>query len=194
MGQWLSVGVTLNLLGYDVWMFDWRGFGSSQDFATDKDLLYHSEYLLDFGAVLGHVATVRNRPVDVLALSMGTIITGEHLRQYPGNKSLIRSCIMDGFVTDPSETVRILNEDSGKSVRLPSTPQLLSPGFRPQDISVPILLIHATEDTVSPRRLLEPLTASPLVTLREFDCKHLQAAFTHTEEYFTALDTFLKAH
>lgn len=57
-----------------------------------------------------------------------------------------------------------------------------------------MLLIHATEDTVSPRRLLKPLTASPLVTLREFDCKHLQAAFTHTEEYFTALDTFLKAH
>ena len=57
-----------------------------------------------------------------------------------------------------------------------------------------MLLIHATEDTVSPRRLLEPLTASPLVTLLEFDCKHLQAAFTHTEEYFTTLDTFLKAH
>ena len=75
-----------------------------------------------------------------------------------------------------------------------SAPRTSPPGFRPQDISVPMLLIHATEDTVSPRRLLEPLTVSPLVTLREFDCKHLQAAFTHTEEYFTALDTFLKAH
>lgn len=93
MGQWLSVGVTLNLLGYDVWMFD----------------------------------------------------AGEHLRQYPGNKSLIRSCIMDGFVTDPSETVRIL-------------------------------------------------TADTRVTLKEFDCRHLQAAFTHTEDYFTAIDAFLKAH
>ena len=102
-------------------------------------------YKLDFGAVLGHVATVRDRPVDVLALSMGTIITGEHLRQYPGNKSLIRSCIMDGFVTDPSETVRIL-------------------------------------------------TADTRVTLKEFDCRHLQAAFTYTEEYFTAIDDFLKAH
>ena len=122
---------------------------------------------------------------------------------------------MDGFISDPAESVRILNggnkSDSGstgngsdngkaansgsdgKSVQLPATP-LLSPGFRPQDISVPMLLFHATEDTVSPRRLLEPLTASPLVTLREFDCKHLQAAFTHTEEYFTALDTFLKTH
>ena len=80
MGQWLSVGATLNLLGYDVWMFD----------------------------------------------------AGEHLRQYPGNKSLIRSCIMDGFVTDPSETVRILTAPAG--------------------------------------------------------------AFTYTEEYFTAIDDFLKAH
>ena len=93
MGQWLSVGVTLNLLGYDLWMFD----------------------------------------------------AGEHLRQYPGNKSLIRSCIMDGFVTDPSKTVRIL-------------------------------------------------TADTRVTLKEFDCRHLQAAFTHTEDYFTAIDAFLKAH
>ena len=151
-------------------------------------------YKLDFGAVLGHVATVRDRPVDVLALSMGTIITGEHLRQYPGNKSLIRSCIMDGFVTDPSETVRILNEDSGKSVRLPSAPQLLSPGFSPKDVSLPMLLIHATGDTVSPLRLLLPLTTDTRVTLKEFDCRHLQAAFTHTEDYFTAIDAFLKAH
>ena len=174
-------------------MFDYRGFGGSQDFATDRDMLYHSEYLRDFGAVLEHVAVLRDRSVDVLAFSMGTIMVGEHLRQYPGRKSLIRSCVMDGFISDPAESVRILNGDNEKSVRLPATP-LLSPGFRPQDISVPMLLIHATEDTVSPRRLLEPLTASPLVTLREFDCKHLQAAFTHTEEYFTALDTFLKAH
>ena len=177
MGQWLGIGATLCFLGYDVWMFDYRGFGGSQDFATDRDMLYHSEYLRD-----------------------GTIMVGEHLRQYPGRKSLIRSCVMDGFISDPAESVRILNGDNdngsgsdGKSVQLPATP-LLSPGFRPQDISVPMLLIHATEDTVSPRRLLEPLTTSPLVTLREFDCKHLQAAFTHTEEYFTALDTFLKAH
>ena len=200
MGQWLGIGATLCFLGYDVWMFDWRGFGGSQDFATDRDMLYHSEYLRDFGAVLEHVAVLRDRPVDVLAFSMGTIMVGEHLRQYPGRKSLIRSCVMDGFISDPAESVRILNGGNdngsgsdGKSVHLPATP-LLSPGFRPQDISVPMLLIHATEDTVSPRRLLEPLTASPLVTLREFDCKHLQAAFTHTEEYFTALDTFLKAH
>ena len=101
---------------------------------------------------------------------------------------------MDGFVTDPSETVRILNEDSGKSVRLPSAPQLLSPGFNSKDVSLPMLLIHATGDTVSPLRLLLPLTADTRVTLKEFDCRHLQAAFTHTEEYFTALDTFLKAH
>ena len=95
---------------------------------------------------------------------------------------------MDGFISDPAESIRILNGNNdndngsgssgngndngkaansgsdGKSVRLPATP-LLSPGFRPQDISVPMLLIHATEDTVSPRHLLEPLTASPLVTL-----------------------------
>ncbi len=200
MGQWLGIGATLCFLDYDVWMFDYRGFGGSQDFATDRDMLYHSEYLRDFGAVLEHVAVLRDRPVDVLAFSMGTIMVGEHLRQYPGRKSLIRSCVMDGFISDPAESVRILNGGNdngsgsdGKSVHLPAT-SLLSPGFRPQDISVPMLLIHATEDTVSPRRLLEPLTASPLVTLREFDCKHLQAAFTHTEEYFTALDTFLKAH
>lgn len=94
--------------------------------------------------------------------------------------------------TDPSETVRVLNEDSGKSVRLPSAPQLLSPGFNSKDISLPMLLIHATEDTVSPLRL--PLTADTRVTLKEFDCRHLQAAFTHTEDYFTAIDAFLKAH
>ena len=40
MGQWLGIGATLCFLGYDVWMFDYRGFGGSQDFATDRDMLY----------------------------------------------------------------------------------------------------------------------------------------------------------
>ncbi len=135
MGQWLGIGATLCFLGYDVWMFDYRGFGGSQDFATDRDILYHSEYLRDFWAVLEHVAVLRDRPVDVLAFSMGTIMVGEHLRQYPGRKSLIRSCVMDGFISDPAESVRILNGGNdngsgsdGKSVQLPATP-LLSPGF-----------------------------------------------------------------
>ena len=148
MGQWLGIGATLCFLGYDVWMFDYRGFGGSQDFATDRDMLYHSEYLRDFGVVLEHVAVLRDRPVDVLAFSMGTIMVGEHLRQYPGRKSLIRSCVMDGFISDPAESVRILNGDNGndngsgssgngsdngkaansgsdgKSVQLPATPLL----------------------------------------------------------------------
>ena len=67
-------------------------------------MLYHSEYLRDFGAVLEHVAVLRDRPVDVLAFSMGTIMVGEHLRQYPGRKSLIRSCVMDGFISDPASS------------------------------------------------------------------------------------------
>lgn len=57
-----------------------------------------------------------------------------------------------------------------------------------------MLLIHATGDTVCPLRLLLPLTTDTRVTLKEFDCRHLQAAFTHTEDYFTAIDAFLKAH
>ena len=120
MGQWLGIGATLCFLGYDVC----------------------------FGAVLEHVAVLRDRPVDVLAFSMGTIMVGEHLRQYPGRKSLIRSCVMDGFISDPAESVRILNGDNGndngsgssgngsdngkaansgsdgKSVQLPATPLL----------------------------------------------------------------------
>ena len=62
MGQWLGIGATLCFLGYDVWMFDYRGFGGSQDFATDQDMLYHSEYLRDFGAVLEHIAVLRDPP------------------------------------------------------------------------------------------------------------------------------------
>ena len=96
--------------------------------------------------------------------------------------------------TDPSETVRILNEDSGKSVRLPSAPPRLSPGFQSKDSALPMLLIQPTGVTVSPLRLLLPRTADTRVTLQKFDCRHLQAAFTHTEDYFTAIDAFLKAH
>ena len=96
-------------------------------------------YELDFGAVLGHVATVRNRPVRD-------------------------------------------SKNPERGQRQVSTPPLRTAAA------------FSRLQFVSPLRLLLPLTADTRVTLKEFDCRHLQAAFTHTEDYFTAIDAFLKAH
>ena len=144
MGQWLGIGATLCFLGYDVWMFDYRGFGGSQD-STTASICGISGQSWNISPSSG---TGRWTCWHSLAFSMGTIMVGEHLRQYPGRKSLIRSCIMDGFSSDPAESVRILNGDNdngsgsdgngsdngkaansgsdGKSVRLPATPLLSS--------------------------------------------------------------------
>lgn len=47
MGDWLYLGLYLQAYGLDVWMYDYRGFGQSDDFAIVKAQLFHTEFVKD---------------------------------------------------------------------------------------------------------------------------------------------------
>lgn len=57
MGDWLYLGLYLQAYGLDVWMYDYRGFGESEDFTIVQNQLFHLEFIDDLAAVCEHVHT-----------------------------------------------------------------------------------------------------------------------------------------
>lgn len=99
--------------GLRVIAFDYRGFGSSSDFAINKDFLFYTEFGLDLDSVIR--ATRGKYPTDRIGLysmSMGTHV------------SLLRKekadfLIAEGFYHDPQKVVDRIKVNKGKTIFLP---------------------------------------------------------------------------
>lgn len=183
MGDWLYLGLYLQAYGLDVWMYDYRGFGESDDFAIVRDQLFHLEFVNDLDAVTGHVYRKTGKSPALLGISMGTIIVNEYLRiaDIPVSK-----VIFDGYVADP----RAWNEklaDNGKTVTLPEGYK--NRKYRQKNNDA--LFIVSEKDAYSTLSDI-PKAGKGKQVVKIFECEHIAGFFRYPEEYTTAIVDFLK--
>jgi len=130
--------------GYTVVTFDYRGFGKSQDFEIQKELLYYKEFALDLEAVVETISNkIPNKKIGIWAMSMGTTIAS---RAYPQIKNQIDFIIGEGFVTDPDEIVGYYRQQ-GKEIFLPENSSEFKKSIEP--IDCPLLILTASNDDVT---------------------------------------------
>ena len=182
MGDWLYLGLYLQAYGLDVWMYDYRGFGESDDFAIVRDQLFHLEFVNDLDAVTGHVYRKTGKSPALLGISMGTIIVNEYLRiaDIPVSK-----VIFDGYVADP----RAWNEklaDNGKTVTLPEGYK--NRKYRQKNNDA--LFIVSEKDAYSTLSDI-PKAGKGKQVVKIFECEHIAGFFRYPEEYTTAVVEFL---
>ena len=182
MGDWLYLGLYLQAYGLDVWMYDYRGFGESDDFVIVRDQLFHLEFVNDLDAVTGHVYRKTGKSPALLGISMGTIIVNEYLRiaDIPVSK-----VIFDGYVADP----RAWNEklaDNGKTVTLPDGYK--NRKYRQKNNDA--LFIVSEKDAYSTLSDI-PKAGKGKQVVKTFECEHIAGFFRYPEEYTTAVVEFL---
>ena len=183
MGDWLYLGLYLQAYGLDVWMYDYRGFGQSNDFAIVQDQLFHTEFVQDLKAVAEHVCQKTGKSPALLGISMGTIIVNEYLRvaDIPVSK-----VVFDGYVPDPKAWNSRLAAN-GKSVTLPDGYKNRKYRQKNRDI----LFIVSEKDAYSTLSDI-PRAGKGKQVVKTFDCEHISGFFRYPEEYTTAVVEFLK--
>jgi alpha-beta hydrolase superfamily lysophospholipase len=130
--------------GYTVVTFDYRGFGKSQDFEIQKELLYYKEFALDLEAVVEAISKkIPNKKLGIWAMSMGTTIAS---RAYPQIKNQIDFIIGEGFVTVPDEIVGYYKQQ-GKEILLPENSSEFKKSI--ESIDCPLLILTASNDDVT---------------------------------------------
>lgn len=182
MGDWLYLGLYLQAYGLDVWMYDYRGFGESEDFPIVQNQLFHMEFIDDLAAVCEHVHSKTGKSPVLMGISMGTIIVSEYIRK---TDLPVSHVIFDGYVSNPKGWIKKLAED-GKSVTLPAG--FRNRRYRQEDLNT--LYIISEKDRYSTMSDI-PADKYNNQTIKSFDCEHISGFFKHPVEYTEEIVKFL---
>ena len=131
--------------GFDVVLFDYRGFGHSSDFPKDPAYLYYNEYVTDMETAID--AARKQFPankVGIVSSSASTILTTLAVQQKP-----VDFIVGEGYVRDPFRIVDIWKKKD------PSVNIVLPPGANKyvdatRKITCPMLLMTGTKDDITP--------------------------------------------
>ena len=144
MASFLFQARALAAAGYQVLLFDYRGFGHSQAFAIDQNRLYYEEFATDLRTALAEARRhSAHQRVGIISFSMGTLLAAQ-----VAATTRCDFLITDSYVADPPALVayyqRVRPE---RPVTLPAAAAAYS-RVAPK-ISCPWLLIVGTDDPVT---------------------------------------------
>ncbi|MCI1185795.1 alpha/beta fold hydrolase [Hymenobacter sp. DH14] len=144
MSYWLWQARALSQGGYRVYLFDYRGFGHSSDFAIEPQRLYYPEFSTDLRTVLADARQRYPRSrTGIMGFSMGTIMGSE-----VAATSKCDFFIAEGYVTSPQ---RIVAEQFGRYQKTVTLPAEAADYARvARRVYCPWLLVGGTGDIQTP--------------------------------------------
>ncbi|MDR2920420.1 MAG: lysophospholipase [Tannerella sp.] len=179
----------LTRCGYSVVLFDYRGFGKSDEFKINKEQLFYTEFAKDLSAVINETKSrYPQNLVGVMAFSMGTIIT-----TLINDVDPIDFIIAENYVTN-IYTVR---------ERLKNIPKHHSPFLLPEDltndeylskikkIKTPVLVFSSSLDRVTTLEDSYALSENNQCKIIIYEGEHGCGFLTLSEKYFDEINLFL---
>ncbi len=151
MGNQINFVVGFCPVGYNVVLFDWRGFGASDDWPTDRDHLAYTEYIDDYLAILD--AVFEQPEVDTTRVALYGGSTGAYLSFAAAQRDMrVSACVLRALLTSFDDVLPILR--AKKPDRDLKAPEVYPPKLLPINIAPsfdrPVMLIVGGEDEVTP--------------------------------------------
>jgi alpha-beta hydrolase superfamily lysophospholipase len=144
MSYFLHQARALSQGGYRVYMFDYRGFGHSSDFAIDRQRLYYPEFSTDLRTALADARRRYPRSrTGIIGFSVGTIVASEVAAT--GKCDFL---IAEGYVASPQRLAAAALQRSQKVVTLPA--EAAEYALVARRVHCPWLLVGGTADQNTP--------------------------------------------
>lgn len=192
MSNYLIIAANLSLIGFDIWLYDYRGFGESCDFPIDQNMLYYNEFLEDLTKVIDEVkVTNPDNKICLLSYSMGSIISTMYLAE---NKKNVDYYIGEGHVYSPLIVINRIKQSKNKNVEIPLSLTFPHDQWENyyQKIEIPVLLFCAENDLVCSMDDVKSLQESIKdITIVNYEGLHLTGLQTLQDDYFMNIDSFL---
>ncbi|MBS1587552.1 MAG: alpha/beta fold hydrolase [Bacteroidetes bacterium] len=190
MSWWLQRGIAFAQNGYTVVLFDYRGFGESDNFPINPKMLYYNEFAKDLSAAVQFAKKkYKGNKTGILCYSMGTVIAT--LAAADARPDFI---IGEGYVTDP---IAIVNRDTvHKKISLP--PDAAQYHTKLERLNVKMLIFSGSTDAVTTDEKVQELKKKkPGIKVINFKGGHMQGFDALSRErtgseYIKAVNEFLK--
>ena len=167
--------------GFNVILFDYRGFGQSSPFAIDSNRLFYEEYSEDFLAVFSFYKNTRGFDPRVYASSMGTIIATIAYGKQPA--LFTQPFVFDSFIESPDYTLSYLREWKNRPFSAPfADAQYVR--YVDELKAHPTIFLRGSADLVAHPAGTAMTAESPNWTTMEFKGGHLQAPYILGEKLF----------
>jgi alpha-beta hydrolase superfamily lysophospholipase len=124
-------------------LYDYRGFGTSQEFSSVPDALIYPEYLADLNAAIDFSKSRSTSPVILFGLSMGSAISVGVAAQ----RQDVAAVLVDGIYSTTTDAIATIRHQVHKEASLPAGyPQSAEPVRAVASFTDTALLILAGED------------------------------------------------
>jgi hypothetical protein len=157
--------------GYNVVLYDYRGFGESSDFKMNPNMVYYNEFSEDLNKTVKFVSTkFQPKSIVLYGMSMGTIVS----RMNVNSTGLVRGLILDSFVINPKLVVERIFSLKKRDLLLPGN-ALEYVQSNTLVVGKPILIFSGLNDAVTKTEdYKEFLSINPTSKMVTWDCDHLQ--------------------
>ena len=151
MTQLIFYGYHLFTRGYNVLLFDWRGFGESSDWPTEQDRLCYPEFIRDYDAA---VDFAKKQPeVDTARIGVMGFSTGAYLSfAIAAKRNDIAAYVGRALLTSFDDLLPILKKVSpDRNFLAPENyPSELLPVNAAKRVTIPVFLIVGEKDNRTP--------------------------------------------
>lgn len=194
MGNVLFQARALFEAGYNVIIYDYRGFGKSSDFEMNRDQIYYDEFITDLSSVL-KVIDKKYRPSKtfLMGLSMGSIVSYMVSRTHK-----VDGLIFDSFVVDPFKVKERIGVMKNRTLVLPASAQDYVSSL--QKSKQAMIVFQGIEDQFTTvDDVKEYSNVNKNTRLFPGQCNHLQSFYKMTDKtlgdlYIKEILTFTSNH
>ena len=131
MSYFLDYAVELSQHGFNVLLFDYRGFGKSSEFKIDKDMLIYQEFISDLHAAIDYVKEKYTSEIILFGHSMGACLS----ISVAGNRDDITAVVAEGPYENTNKVLERINlkQQAMNHSRRFKNESLLAEGSEPED-------------------------------------------------------------
>ena len=142
MGYLISYAAFFLENGFNAVLYDYRGFGASQEFSSAREALIYPEYLTDLNAAVDFATSRSTSPVILFGLSMGSVVSIGVAAQ----RKDVAAVLVDGIYSTTRDVMAAIRGE-GKEASLPvAYPESAEPVRAVASFTDCALLIMAGED------------------------------------------------
>ncbi len=160
MTQFIPYAYNFCTRGFNVLLFDWRGFGQSEDWPIERDNLCYTEFLTDCHAAIDFVKQqpeVDTGRIGLFGCSTGAYVAFSVAASRDDVAAFVGRALMTSF-DDVLPIVRALKPD--RDLRAPADyPNELNPVNAARNMKIPVFLIVGEKDDRTPPWMSEKVMA-----------------------------------